>query len=801
MNSLRSWLQQFHQACTDCGQHLHQVASTRSVNRVQLLRKRLSRKKGVPESVIVAIAALTLTSALGQSFYNQPRLSVGKIAPETIQAPVSARVEDKQATEEKRKTARTIAVPVFMADSTATEQVRQTIRALLAKATQLRQQAGAFPFADTQILSEPIQRYLRKAEEWEWRLIINAAQEHSAMTQPKDFSSPDRLGVQLSDPLQRKAADELKRYNNQTSADGLSGLTNQISNARRQYMDALASIQSPMSSTNPSFDRSVLDVSDTAWQKMRTEVMQTSDRMLAQGIPPGLPPHQLETAIQLHLSAAPPETSAIATRILLTALKPNLVRDEAQTRLQAEKAAQEVPPQMIEVRRGDLIVKAGELINQRDFVLLDHFNLSRRETNWLGLIGFGGLVSGAIVLFWQIEQRFHPKGLRNRDYWLVWLMAASTPILILGNAPSTNLPAIGFLMGTFYGSLLSVSLVGLMTVVLPIGMGIGLTQWFPSAIAGLLVAVFAARVRSREELAFLGLGVGVVQGALYLLVGAVSGVVWYGLIGKAAIEALLGLAWSIVAIGISPYIEHLFDIVTTLRLVELANPNRPLLKRLAAATPGTFQHTLFVANLAEAAARELGCNVELVRTGTLYHDIGKMHDPMSFIENQMGGVNKHDVIDDPWLSASIIKKHVTEGIVMARKARLPKAVQAFIPEHQGTMAIAYFLHQAKQRAQSDPTLSVNEADFRYDGPVPQSRETGIVMLADSCEAALRSLKEATPEEALNMINKILAARWKDRQLEESGLLRSEMPTIAQVFVQVWQQSNHQRIAYPKVGSK
>jgi hypothetical protein len=257
------------------------------------------------------------------------------------------------------------------------------------------------------------------------------------------------------------------------------------------------------------------------------------------------------------------------------------------------------------------------------------------------------------------------------------------------------------------------------------------------------------------------------------------------------------VAWSIVALGLSPYLEHLFDLITPIRLAELANPNRPLLKKLATLAPGTFQHTMFVATLAEAAAQELGCNVELVRTGTLYHDIGKMHDPLGFIENQMGGTNKHDTIDDPWKSAKIIKKHVGEGLVMAKKYRLPKAIQAFIPEHQGNMQIAYFYYQAQQLAQENPELEVREDDFRYDGPIPQSKETGIVMLADSCEAALRSLKDATHEEALNMVNKILKARWQDNQLIDSGLTRAEMAKIAEIFVRVWEQVNHKRIAYPK----
>ncbi|NJR68734.1 MAG: HDIG domain-containing protein [Synechococcales cyanobacterium CRU_2_2] len=247
----------------------------------------------------------------------------------------------------------------------------------------------------------------------------------------------------------------------------------------------------------------------------------------------------------------------------------------------------------------------------------------------------------------------------------------------------------------------------------------------------------------------------------------------------------------------SPYLERLFDLVTPIRLAELSNPNRPLLQRLASETPGTFQHTLFVATLAEAAARSLACNVELVRAGTLYHDIGKMHDPQSFIENQMGGPNKHDLIDDPWESALIIRKHVTVGLEMARRACLPHALQAFIPEHQGTMLISYFYFEAKKMATTEPDrYSVNESDFRYVGPIPQSRETGIVMLADSCEAALRSLKDATTEEALNMVKKIMRARWQDDQLIDSGLSRADLNLIADVFVQIWQQFHHKRIPYP-----
>ncbi len=167
-----------------------------------------------------------------------------------------------------------------------------------------------------------------------------------------------------------------------------------------------------------------------------------------------------------------------------------------------------------------------------------------------------------------------------------------------------------------------------------------------------------------------------------------------------------------------------------------------------------------------------------------------------FIENQMGGPNKHDEINDPWVSAEIIKKHVSEGLVIARKYGLPKAIRDFIPEHQGTLLIAYFYYQAKQKSELEGTTLV-ESDFRYAGPVPQSREAGIMMLADGCEAALRSLRDATPKQALTTIHKIFKSRWQDQQLIDSGLSYDELPVIAEVFVSVWEQFNHKRIAYPK----
>ncbi|MFM8293999.1 MAG: HD family phosphohydrolase [Microcystaceae cyanobacterium] len=546
-----------------------------------------------------------------------------------------------------------------------------------------------------------------------------------------------------------------------------------------------------------------LQLQEKTWKATQSQVIQISDRILTQGLPQGLPPHLLRETIQQQLSPQlPPSAQTVAQDILLTLLadQHNLSIDREATQQQAEQAVLAVQAIAVTVKRGETIVKAGEKITQSQFVLLDGFGLSQRGINWEGLGLTAGLVTGAVVIFWGVSQRVH-RPLRRRDYFLLCLLSLSSPLMVFLHPRYNDLPAIGLLVGSFYGPSLAVSQVALVGGLSLFAIEGSNWEYLLAGLgAGLLAGWVSGKLRSRDDLARLGVGVGIVQGGIYLVnylvMGSLGLVVWSTVIPGALIFGLLGMAWVIVAIGLSPYLERIFDVVTPIRLVELANPNCPLLQRLAKEAPGTFQHTLFVACLAESAARELRCNVELVRAGTLYHDIGKMHDPLGFIENQMGGVNKHDEINDPYQSADIIKKHVTLGLAMGQQYGLPQVVRDFIPEHQGTLLISYFYYQAKEQAEKQG-LGINEQDFRYDGPIPQSRETGIVMLADSAEAALRSLKDTDVETAKVMVNRIFKARWRDGQLQQSGLKYEELPIIAGVFVQVWQQFHHQRIAYPK----
>ncbi len=776
-----------------------------------------SLKNQARSPMLALVAVVSLSSTLGHRFYNQPKLDVGTKAPQTIKAPASVSIPDHKTTEEHRSSARIGAVAILMLDRAVDQKIELELQQFWQQGSELRRALGPFPFATASALSNAAQVYLRGCPEWEWRSILAQAGDNSANFERLNLNSP-AIAAPTDNKSQQDAIAQLQAYSRSVRAADFQSLTDSISEARRRYANAVEALEKPsVSALRQIYDTSLFDLSDAAWEKTQTGMSRVAKMMLAQGIPQGLPKEILKEAVKLQVAGEVPlESQALAVEGLSAILQPNLVRDPEETKQLAELAAKKVKPVTIAVEKGDIIVAEGKLIAQQDFVLLDYFGLSRRGVNWLGLAGFVCLVAGAIAIVLLVERHYR---LRRRDHLLLLLLTLSAPVLVSLGLPWTTLPAIGILAGGFYGSAVGVTVVGLLSVLLPIGLDVELIHLVASAAGGLLGAFMAGRLRSREELALLGVAVGLAQGSVYLvgtlIASAAAGAIWYVVLGTVGCQSLAGLAWSVVAIGISPYLEHVFDLITPIRLAELANPNRPLLKKLAAEAPGTFQHTLFVASLAEAAARELGCNVELVRAGTLYHDIGKMHDPSGFCENQMGGGNKHDEINNPWASAEIIKKHVSEGLVMARKHRLPKSIQAFIPEHQGTMLIAYFYHQAQQFAAKEPenlnitlagadhsklaieTRSVREQDFRYDGPIPQSRETGILMLADSCEAALRSLKDATHEEALNMVNRILRARWQDNQLLDSGLTREDMSLIAEIFVRVWEQFNHKRIAYPQ----
>jgi putative nucleotidyltransferase with HDIG domain len=314
------------------------------------------------------------------------------------------------------------------------------------------------------------------------------------------------------------------------------------------------------------------------------------------------------------------------------------------------------------------------------------------------------------------------------------------------------------------------------------------------ALLGAAIAIYTvSRVRQRYDLFRGGLFASLISAWVVMGLSLMNGLPWETWSVQAGSALLSGLGSSILVVGVLPVLEDIFGITTTFKLLELASPSQPLLRELQFKAPGTYHHSILVGNLAEAAAEAIGADALLVRVGSYYHDIGKTKRPSFFIENQLGMANQHDRIS-PRLSALVITAHVKEGLEMAREHKLPAIIQDFIATHHGTSLVSYFYHQA---VQSEGPKQVQEEHFRYPGPRPRTRETGIVMLADGVEASCRTLKVPTPDQIESMVRKIIDKRLADGELSEAPLTLQEIEKIQMAFVRVLSGLFHQRIEYPE----
>ena len=537
-----------------------------------------------------------------------------------------------------------------------------------------------------------------------------------------------------------------------------------------------------------------------AWEK---DLRQAQKRMLLQGLVSSVAHRQLEQAAFLQLENLSEPARSLGSRVVASSLqgRSNLRIDATLSQRLIEDLLTQQGIPTINVREGELITRQGEPISNQAYAVLDYFGLVNRRP----LIGawFIHAAEAALACFVMVlVLRQHRASLEPRQALLalglllivqafkLWLGAAASPLALL--VPCTLLLAQG--LGTTAG----LGWVAMAALLWPVPLAPFNDQRILIA-AGVaaFTAVMGGRQRSRAQLLQLALliPVGALIAEWLLLQLALANGEGDGRLpvgGDLPGEAVLLGGLLLGVLLISPMVESFFDLLTRARLLELADLERPLLRRLSREAPGTFEHTLMICGLAEEGGRAIQADIDLIRTGALYHDVGKLHGPQWFIENQMGSDNPHDKLDDPKLSAGILQAHVDEGLKLARRYRLPRPLSDFIPEHQGTLKMGYFLHEARRR---DP--SIQEADFRYRGPIPRSRETAVLMLADGCEAALRSLPPDTSEtEARAMVRRIVEARWRDGQLLDSGLSLAELELLVRAFVRVWRRMRHRRIPYP-----
>jgi hypothetical protein len=257
-----------------------------------------------------------------------------------------------------------------------------------------------------------------------------------------------------------------------------------------------------------------------------------------------------------------------------------------------------------------------------------------------------------------------------------------------------------------------------------------------------------------------------------------------------------GVAVGMFVQAILPSIERIFKVTTAIKLRELNDASHPLLQRLAQAAPGTYQHSLRLADITEAAAEAIGANGLMCRVGAMYHDIGKMNKPLYFIENQGGGPNRHNKLS-PAMSVLIIVGHVKDGSELAREYGLPPVLRHFIESHHGTTLVEFFFNAARQQREAQDQPAPTEFEFRYPGPKPQTKEAAILMLGDAVESACRTLAEPTPARLEQLIHKMAQKRLLDGQFDESNLTLAELHRIEQAFTKTLCAVYHGRIAYPR----
>ncbi|MBO8136712.1 MAG: HDIG domain-containing protein [Desulfotomaculum sp.] len=506
-----------------------------------------------------------------------------------------------------------------------------------------------------------------------------------------------------------------------------------------------------------------------------------------------------------------PSFQQFATKLVQNYLRPNRYYDQARTEARRLQEMEKVEPVRVQIKVNQVVVEAGQIITREDILELQALGLLNTKRSWTFLAGRFLLVAGLMsaVLFYLRQQNREIYHNISQLYLLgiiTFIVSAVTKALV--SIEITRWPEFGALFGymapvaaagMLIAILLEYRLAVLMVAVISLFVGSMTGNQLNFSVVGFLGGITGvysvSKLSQRGDLARAGLYTGLAVVLAIIAVGLVEETPWRLLLVSAALLGLInGLLSSILTNGALPYLESTFGITSSVKLLELSNPSHPLLRKLLTEAPGTYHHSIIVGNLAEAASEAVGGDHLLVRVGALYHDIGKLKRPYFFIENQLAADNPHEKIA-PTLSTLILTSHVKDGVDMAKEYKLPQRVIDIIEQHHGTSLVKYFYNKALEGQHPD---TVKEEEFRYDGPKPQTREAAIVMLADSVEAAVRSMQDPTSGQVEGLVRKLIKQKLMDGQLDECDLTLKDLDTIANSFLKVLSGVFHNRIEYPDI---
>ncbi len=489
----------------------------------------------------------------------------------------------------------------------------------------------------------------------------------------------------------------------------------------------------------------------------------------------------------------------LAISIAYATIRPNKFLDENATNDKIEIAKESVDKVII--NKGDSILKEGEIITSHKLELLGELGILTDDdkVDFILYIGIAAIVLVVELLIIGYMYVFNKDLLYNPSkLFMIYIILTSTLIIAKAIAGISifliPLAACAMLLSILVDSRLALLINLCLTVFISIITGNNTTFIAMALIGGTIGAFSVINTQQRSNIFISGVVVSLVNiitiiGIRFINSSEIMETMTLGFYG-----VLNGLFCSILTVGSLPLWESVFKVVTPLKLLELSNPNRPLLKKLLLEAPGTYHHSIIVGNLSESAVDAIGGNSLLARVGAFYHDIGKTARPYFFKENQLSSDNPHDRLT-PALSSNIILEHVKYGVELAQKYKLPSEIVDFINQHHGDTLVAYFYHKAKN---AEGESAVEEANYRYSGPKPQTKETAVVMMADSVEAAVRSISSPTKEKIEEVIEKIIVGKLNDGQLEECNITLKELNQIKKVFLKVILSIFHERIEYPNI---
>lgn len=501
-------------------------------------------------------------------------------------------------------------------------------------------------------------------------------------------------------------------------------------------------------------------------------------------------------------------------------LKPNLTFNKDETEARKMEARARVSPVFFQIKRGEVVLRAGERVREEHLVKIQALKKDKERSHLLSiLIGLAFLTFLVMVTLYEFSTKNIRKislSVKDLLFFCITLLGVTGLLKIfyfiadiLGGEflaiPSSSytylfpIAAGAMLVRIVINSEVAIVFAALASYFAASLMGNQLFLFIFNFVASLVGAHKVARCEQRSILIKAGLAIGGVNVLIILSYNLIAGTFFkMTLFSDVVMGFLGGLLASVLVMGITPMVESLFGYTTDIKLLELANMDNPLLKDLVLQAPGTYHHSIFVASLAEAGAKSISANPLLARVSAYYHDIGKLKKPLYFIENAGGRESKHDHLT-PTMSSLILASHVKDGVEMARESHLGERIIHIIQQHHGTSLITYFYQKAKEKENPDMG-SIDEEDFRYPGPKPQTKEAGIVMLADSVEAATRTLSEPTPSRIRGLVQDKIQKIFLDGQLEDCELTLKDLQKIEESFNPILNAFFHKRIEYPVLPS-